>query len=317
MFTLKYILLILSGVAYPRHFFAQNLVPNPSFEELDSCVTGPNQIHFTKYWYNPNAFGSPDLLSSCSLDPSYSTPHNIGGFQPPRTDSCYIMISIIDGGAVFHEYIAVKLSDSLAKDSGYCISFFVSPLAVPSTDLFTDGIGAYLSKDSTFQTTGSFINAPAQIRMEGVIYSDTSKWSEISGFYQAKGGEKYITIGGFWQFSEVIWTGNNNDGHVVYIDDVSVTKCTLPPDTTANTNFINVYPNPNTGQFTINFGVMEEQNGQFSLWDSSGRLVYKSANLTGKLERDVHLPQLSSGIYMWRFDVNGKKVDTGKLVIRQ
>lgn len=311
-------IIIMSGVIFPRHFFAQNLVPNPSFEELDSCPDNQNQLYKAKYWFNPNQFTSPDLFSSCSTNPDISTPNNLFGYQEPKSDSSCTLIAVLYGSNNFgHEYISIRLTDSLLKDSVYCVSFYISPVSDNSTELFTDGIGAYLSGDSVYQTVNTYLDLPAQIRMLGTIFDDTSSWNKIEGFYVAKGGGKFITIGGFWNISELSWKGNSSDAHIVYVDDVSVTKCAPPPDTTANTNFINVYPNPNTGQFSINFGVMEEQNGQFSLWDSSGRLVYKSANLTGKLERDVHLPQLSSGIYMWRFDVNGEKVDTGKLVIRQ
>ncbi len=309
----------MSGITYPRHFFAQNLVPNPSFEVLDSCPSDDGQLYNLKNWFNPNAFTSPDLYSSCSFSTETDVPYNSTGFQQPRTDSSYIGLIVGVWGSQFNrEYASVRLTDTLKKDSLYCVRFYVNAAEDPSIKNAHDGIGIYLSVDSLYQTANTFFQLPAQIRNEtGNIITDTANWVEVSGYYVATGGEQFITLGCFWQDSEINWLIEQNEAAYLLIDDVSVTKCSLPLDTSSNINFLNVFPNPNSGEFTISYRVVENKRGQFSLWDDAGRLVYRSTQLTGKFEDEIHLPQVSAGLYLWRFDVDGNKEATGKLIIAQ
>ncbi len=43
---------------------AQNLVPNPNFEDYSSCPTGEGQIDVLDDWYSPTA-GTPDFFHGC------------------------------------------------------------------------------------------------------------------------------------------------------------------------------------------------------------------------------------------------------------
>ena len=63
---------------------AQNLVPNPSFEDMVQCPPGWTQIEFATGWINPNGY-SPDYFNSCVPDTGccniFSVPNNSYGFQ--------------------------------------------------------------------------------------------------------------------------------------------------------------------------------------------------------------------------------------------
>lgn len=310
--------LLIWGLQTPDLTLSQNLVPNSSFEIIDSCPDNSNQTNRLHNWYK-FINDSPDLFSECSVTSIVGVPQNTGGYQEAHSDSSYVGLGMGYYASICcREYISIKLTDSLLADSTYCLNLYVA--SCDECTGYNNALGAVFSRDSLyFNSASGYPNWQPSIKFHEII-SDTTNWKLISGHFKAEGGEQYMSLGSFTPDNEIQWYGDLDDGSYIYIDDVSVTKCTLPPeqpDTTSNINFIKVYPNPNTGQFTINFGVMEKQNGQYSLWDSSGRLVYQTTNLTGKFERDIHLPQLSSGIYLWRFDVNGGKVDIGKLVIRQ
>src|SRR5574337_65906 len=71
---------------------SQNLVPNPSFEDLSSCPTSvstgcPNpdvgSWDVVDFWTRTNC-SSPDVYNSCSSSHWISTPNNIFGEQIPR-----------------------------------------------------------------------------------------------------------------------------------------------------------------------------------------------------------------------------------------
>ncbi len=91
----KYILLVLLFIAFFTKSFTQNLVANPSFEELNWCP---------HYWYDfaslkdcfPIFIGSPNVYNACCNDTTNaSVPSNIFGPQYPRTGNGYAGQSFI------------------------------------------------------------------------------------------------------------------------------------------------------------------------------------------------------------------------------
>jgi hypothetical protein len=87
----------------------------------------------------------------------------------------------------------------------------------------------------------------------------------------------------------------------------------------AGGNFINLYPNPNDGSFTLSYSLSNSQlsilNSQFIIKDVTGRIVYTHNlyNNAGKVYLNAY--GLSNGIYYWEviYDkgINGK----GKILI--
>src|SRR5271157_5345469 len=64
---------------------AQNLVPNPSFEQYDTCPNSSGQINYAKYWFQGGP-GNPDYFNICSSTLPYpgnqfSVPQNAWGYQ--------------------------------------------------------------------------------------------------------------------------------------------------------------------------------------------------------------------------------------------
>lgn len=70
---------LLGGVLAPGVVCGQNLVPNPGFEELDSCPSDLSQIEATGDWIT--ARGSADLYNACDTTGNAAVPLNLLGFQ--------------------------------------------------------------------------------------------------------------------------------------------------------------------------------------------------------------------------------------------
>jgi hypothetical protein len=90
-----------------------------------------------------------------------------------------------------------------------------------------NNIGINFSNTSITNTgTGYILNLnPNILKFNNPIINDTLNWVEISGIYIANGGEKYITLGNFFDDAntDTINTGNGwYLGAYYYIDDVSV-----------------------------------------------------------------------------------------------
>ena len=207
----------------------QNLVPNYSFENNTSKCPSSQGDLFTTDWYTPNG-QTTDFFTPCGLDKWYSSPDNSEnfGYQLAATGTNYVGIRAWDDqwGPAIREYIGVKLTDSLKKCKLYTVSFKVSLANGPKTKWAISDLGLFLSKDKK-EDFGSVLYVNPQIRREkGDFISEAGKWETISGFYFARGGEQFITIGNFESYENTnkldVVPGKINGSAYYYIDDVEV-----------------------------------------------------------------------------------------------
>lgn len=77
--------------------------------------------------------------------------------------------------------------------------------------------------------------------------------------------------------------------------------------------FIDLYPNPNNGHFTIDLAKQVEGESVIEVLNSVGQVVYTRKILTLKIEQLI-LPAISSGVYMLRV-VSGSEVGTIRFVV--
>jgi len=211
---------------------AQNLVPNPSFEEIVSCPTMEGQIYLAEPWFQPYlcmdgtfvSCSSCDLYNSSHvLNPPYlnvGVPNNVFGYQLARTGEGYAGIGVwVDNG--LRERIEVELLDSLINGSTYCVKMYVVNKRPVSNLTSTSNLHA-LFTESKFIDSPIVFTVPSVKNPDVLILSDTTNWTEISGCYQALGGERFLTIGNF--YDNVNSNVANPSGEFAYyfIDDVSV-----------------------------------------------------------------------------------------------
>ncbi len=203
--------------------FSQNLVPNPSFEE-GKCPEKYGEISYSKHWSGFSA----DYFKSCPQYEKYlsnkmSVPYNQNGFQKARTGIAYA------GLVSSREILQSHLLQSLKKDSIYYIEFYTN-LADSSTYAIWD-IGVYLSKRRFNYSWGSHVYdtiVPQVQNYKNNYLTDKINWTKISGFYKAKGGESYLTIGSFDKSSDkelteaLVLLKNAPKRRYYYIDDVFI-----------------------------------------------------------------------------------------------
>lgn len=224
---------------------AQNLVPNPSFEEYYSIPSDGNNINECKYWYTPRGL-SPDYFHKQAKTPKFnysspiqSIPKNSIGWQNAKTGNAYVGIIMNDfeDKFTYREMIAVKLTKKLTKDTIYKISFYTS-LAEGSL-YYYNYFGITLCKDSLAKIKTKYdygkVIAPNSITINvDSIGNDTANWHLVQTTYKAKGGEKYLYLGltkkninriRYWITKYFHKTGWGDEPYAYYyIDDVSVIK---------------------------------------------------------------------------------------------
>lgn len=235
---------------------AQNLVPNPGFEEYNSCPTSQAALQFSpdytqfpsaKAWINPVLNSSSDYLNRCAPEvpsPSYgsvSVPNTGLGYQNPRTGDgmagiiTYASEPVSSGVLWYGEYIECRLTQKLKAGYIYELEFYVSFTVrkewAGKNWLAMDRIGACFTNDLLLESSLHYIPAPFHVEnTPGNFLTDTTNWIKISGKYKAKGGEEYMTLGTFNDGKPIsalqvypATPSPNGDGYGYYfIDDVSL-----------------------------------------------------------------------------------------------
>ena len=218
---------------------AQNLVPNPGFEEYFQCPGSYNpqgsDRNFAPGWVSPT-LGTPDLFNRCSFG-NAGVPHNWAGVAHAHKGYGYSGIYVWINNNNYREYLQAKLIDSLVEGKKYKVEFFFR-LSVYSK-YSVDRIGALLS-DSMEQVPHDriWIVEPSYTYvMDSANSKNTGQWNHVAFEYDAKGGEKFISIGNFspdqelkkfhLDFSQINEPMLNKAAYF-YIDDVSVTPMSTP-----------------------------------------------------------------------------------------
>lgn len=227
---LKWICILLLG---STSLSAQNLVPNPDFNDYSWCPGGRGLLGWAVPWYSPNR-NTSDFCHSCSGSPSYSgVPTNRWGSQSAFQGEGYagirtwISTDVFVAGKNYREYLAVELNDTLIGGDSYFLSFKVS--VGDNAGYFSDDIGMYLSPDTIASDTILLFD-PQLSNPEGKVIRDTAGWVEISGQFIAEGGERFLVIGNFKVDEETtLIPAPDNDSMFqttyFFIDDVKVEPC--------------------------------------------------------------------------------------------
>jgi len=291
---------------------AQNLVPNPSFEDHDSCPQY-NGNFFCTPWFSPTR-NTPDYFNQCWNGwwfDSMDVPSNRFGSQNARTGVAYAGFAGLYASQNGREYISIKLSDTLLAGIIYNVEYYVS--LADSSWGGINKLGAHFSNTPDTMYAGMYTyNLPFQPQLEfDTVIIDTTNWVRLSGNYIAFGGECYLTIGVFKTDSlltyDTIQGDGSSRGAYYYIDDVSVVKYqpTVYPA-------ITLFPNPSNGEFTITGNFPEHT--QLFVYDMLGQKVMESPYLpVGNNSAAVHL-QLAQGVYYYELR-STEILATGKLYI--
>ena len=248
-----------------------NLVPNPSFEVIDTCPYFPIVLGFqndSKPMYWEKWMESPDYFNAC-VDTFAGVPGNIFGTQHAYDGSAYIGAWTYDIGTFYREYVGVQLVQPLEPGETYHLSFWVSaaegttsPPLAPGTaqNVYwaSNNIGLLFTMSSNIWT--GFGGPPfsprnyAHLKADQVI-ADTTNWVQVSGTFTADSAYQFMAIGNFFDndhTDSVHVTPGNSTGAYVYVDAVCVTTslsgCDFGnsvPEIGMDRPFL-VYPNPAT-----------------------------------------------------------------------
>lgn len=310
------------------NLFTQNFVPNYSFEEHSSCITGVSAIDagFVDFW---GGFESADYFNICSIDSSTSIPQNIVGYQLANTGVAYAGIRLYANllNPISNEFIQVQLTDSLDKSHYYCISFYVS--LGDSSNYAVQNFGAYFSEETiTLSDIENNSYIPQVTNPADSMLNNKINWKKISGYYFANGGEQFLTIGNFYNNA---YTINQHLGGApspfydlayYYIDDVSVVQCDSL-FTSVNNNIalskaikpIRLYPNPNDGNMILDYVLLPCEKGEIIFYDLAGKQIVSYLLDSTDTQLKLNNIELQAGVYFYLIKINDKAIKREKITI--
>jgi gliding motility-associated-like protein len=245
---------------------AQNLVPNPGFEEYVKCPDARGGVAFSKdysnfpmvrSWVSAVYNTTPDYYHRCATTALVSLPENTyNGYQEPRNGSACAGMFIMTGfpdqpwKSDYREYIEARLAQPLEAGKHYYLSFFVNlAFHLPETrnQIAVDLIGARFTDtliytEYPWSEKGLYLTGkPDIVRQRNTYITDTAGWTKVSGLYTAHGGEQWLTIGYFKDSLAInkilLYTPIPSDpdsihsGCYMYMDDVCLVAIEEASDT--------------------------------------------------------------------------------------
>lgn len=215
----------------------QNLVPNPSFEHIDSLPTlnGATDFNGNVHDWHRGAAWWPELChvnaNPVSQYGQFGWPNPIN-IQMPRTGLAHALIMNMEwrgyqGWQHKRSYLAVPLKAKIPAQTKVYAEFYVSAHEFLEKDFYTNNLGLWLSKDSIYDQGNELILVTPQINVD-TIMNDTLNWVKVGGSFIAESELGYLAIGNFFSNANTLYymdplsDPNEFRSAWYYIDDVKV-----------------------------------------------------------------------------------------------
>lgn len=209
---------------------AQNLIPNPSFENIVACPENatPDQLNILDDWKQPGE-GTPDVFNACSIRLCRPKKNFAGSQQPFEGNGYAGFVAFSNEVKTYREYLQAPLKKNLEPGKKYIITLHVS--LSDNSGYAISNIGCGFNAGPLKSET-NFALSPMAVLDSDTVIKDTTHWARLVFHYSAKGTEDYFAIGNFRKYHEIkkIITvspakgGVNNVDAYYYVDGVSVTE---------------------------------------------------------------------------------------------
>jgi hypothetical protein len=307
--------------------FAQNLVPNPSFEDTVGCPHGlanmQDAVGWAAYRYTPDYFNPCNYSCSSCNNGQAAVPSNICGYQEPRTGDAYAGFGTYVNGASLREWMGAQLTDSLIIGKRYNVEFFVSMAftTAPGFDYFVGATNKMGARFSTvpYSPVGNNLplNGYCQVYTDSVI-DDTSNWVSISGSFIADSAYKYIVIGNFFSDSAITQIPLDTAAgrfpySYYYVEDVSVKFDTIDSVNDIDVDrTIKVFPNPARDWIVLEGRGIKSVEILNALGSNLGFYPMTASTL----RHSINVSSFSQGIYFLKVNMIDEHNTTLKIILQ-
>ncbi|PWJ41871.1 hypothetical protein [Sediminitomix flava] len=199
MKILQYSIYIIFQLLFISSVYAQNLVPNASFESFKEEAIGQSLLENASYWENANQlkpgkyYGTPDHMF---LNDKYDLKKLQSTFYPQDGKSAMGLITYMQRVSNYREYGEVKLLQPLQEGEAYRFTFYVNGgNKTTFGNIVTNGLGVSFTKDRLQQYVHEPLEVIPHFSIEDILY--TTQWQKVTFDFIAEENYQYLTIGNF------------------------------------------------------------------------------------------------------------------------
>jgi hypothetical protein len=297
---MKHLLLFLFYF-YIESIHAQNLVPNPSFEDTITCPLALDQMYNAVGWFSYR--NSPDYLNACGnqyQNFSAAVPYNPFGYQQAYDGDAYAFtLTYFINYINYREYIGAQLLQPLSPGTKYFVSAFVSRAYNLYLNCATSNFGFRFSTVAYSVINPAPIDNFSSVHCDSVI-KDTTNWVQVGGSFIADSAYQFIILGNFYDDAHTDTFGCSLEGGY-YIDFVCVSTDSLSckgmsdgVNGPAHSSLV-IFPVPADKILIVN-GIMRESI--FSIFNYIGQICLYGTISENRYQINVSL--LPDGFYFFQ-----------------
>ena len=265
---------------------AQNLVPNPSFEVVDSCPQYPAVLGYQpgatpQHWFSFSE--TPDYFNAC-VDSAAGVPMNLFGFQQPFEGQAYSGMWTFQSED-HREMIGAALLSPLTVGETYYVSFWSNAAygGNQTMDVGSNNLGVLFTVNPymwVYPMPEFGLRNLAQA-FSPTVLTDTMGWTLVSGVFVADSAYQYVVLGNHFSnnYSDTLSIGPGQLGMAYsFVDMVCVSQnaleCALL--TGFNDGVVErgaLGPNPVSNELQVWFG--GGYHGEVYVLDPLGRCIWQ------------------------------------------
>jgi len=302
---------------------AQNLVPNPSFEEYITCPVnvvglnyqGPPFEPWIADWYSMS--GTPDYFHECSGSESFNYPlDNAWGSQAPFDGQAYLALLTLEPFLNGREYAAVALSSPLSVGVQYYASFYTANNEdgeAGISDCSTNNIGLNLFTAppyywNSFDDNNSLTPMNNSVLNRIELLTDSIDWTKVEGTFIANQAYTHLAIGNFYDDASTLIAPFVENGceAFYYVDYICIASaeedCNNPLSiqNIQSSEQFSIYPNP-----ALELLHVKSQNGRIinslMILNSLGLVVLRDSTI---IHDKLDVSDLPAGVYYLRLGID-------------
>lgn len=308
----------LFALSFSLLLHAQNLVPNPSFEDTVACPTSVDEVYNCVGW---SSFGNTsDYFNMCNTG-VVGVPNNFFGFQYAHNGAAYCGLYNYEPTVGYREYIGSLLTDSLQIGIKYFVSFYTN--LSNTRRCKSNKIGVRFSTIPYSSTQLPPLNNWSHLFSQNLI-TDTANWSFITGSFIADSNYKYIIVGNFYDNlnTDTLDCGPSSGSIAyLYIDDVCVSVDSAVCNDVKMGSFIKtienqfrMFPNPSSEKIYLENDasfVIEE----IKIYDAKLNAIKIDLEKVSERKYLVSLFRPARGVYFIYVLYNNDKYFRNKIII--
>lgn len=213
-----------------------NMIKNASFEKWEGKLKKPEQFDLVQEW-QPGTAVIPDLYAKDVKSDYVKVPDNLYGAQEPHSGNSYAgIVAYGYRGRTPRSYISTRMTTDMVKGQMYCIKFRASLSEL--SKYACNNLGVHFTKhENKVETENSLLFEDYVVTDNNPIITEMGGWFMFCKIIQAKGFERYLTIGNFEIDDKTLtekmrrpreYTQMQENMAYYYIDDVMIKKIQYP-----------------------------------------------------------------------------------------